>query len=222
MRMSEETSSRGTNWSSIYSFFKLFTWKWSQTYRCKNKNSTQKTRITFSQIRLLLNICPTRFIICFLSRVLFLTYIPTLLHSHLTQTHLHPIDTHSDKHMPSFVGPLCDVLFENNKEVSEGRRFKMKRKQKGLAYLMLPQLCSFSLPPMQAASSQVFWFRDELLSGLRPEEGLVTEDSWLVLSFSLNNKNHKKQPQSIYINHGNSFIIQNNIYNICLQWDFVL
>lgn len=120
--------------SSICSFFKLFTQKWLQTYRCKNKNSTQNTHITFTQARLLLNICPTCFVICFLSCALFLTYIHTLLHSHSTHTHSPPRHTFRYTHMPSFVGFLCGVLFENSKNVSEGGRFKRWRESKrGLA-----------------------------------------------------------------------------------------
>lgn len=147
MRMVEENFSQGTNWSGVYSFF---TWKWFQNYRWKNKN-TQNTHITFTQIRLLLNICPTCFIMCFLSRVLFLTYVYTLPHLHSTHTHLHPRYTHSDKHMPSFVGVLCGVLFENNKEVSEGLEVQDEEKAKEV---LLPDASTILLllPPSNANS----------------------------------------------------------------------
>lgn len=188
MRMLEENFSQGTNWSSIYSFFKLFTWKWFQTYRCKNKNSTQNTHITFTQIRLLLNICPTCFIICFLSRVLFLTYIQTLLHSH--STHTYTRDTHIQINTCHPLLGLCVVFYWKTTRKYQGVVGSRWRESK--RGLNASTALSVSLPPMQAASSQVFWFRDELVSGRRPEKVLVTEDSWLVLSFSLNNKNHKK------------------------------
>lgn len=104
------------------------------------------------------------------------------------------LDTYAFRytHVPSFVGFLCGVLFENKKEVLEGGGFKMKRKQRGLAtgwwfHSLLPS------PYLNANSKhQVVCSRDERSHGQGPEKVLVPEDSWLLLSFSLNNKNHKK------------------------------
>lgn len=91
MRMAKENFSQDTNWSNIYSFLKLFTWKWFQTYRCKNENSTQNTHITFTQTHLLLNICPLA-----LSFALFHVYFFSHTNSSAftLDTHIYTRDTH--------------------------------------------------------------------------------------------------------------------------------
>lgn len=108
----------------------------------------------------------------------------TLPHSH--STHMHS-DTHTYRPLLGFCVVFCLKTRRKYWRV-EGSRW---RESKGA--LLLGDGSTGS-PYLNANSKhQVVCSRDERSHGQGPEKVLVPEDSWLLLSFSLNNKNHKKK-----------------------------
>lgn len=91
----KKTSILKNSWYSQISlayihFSKLFIWKAFQTYRCKNKNSTQNTHTPSPQLCLLLNICPVYHSLSFTCTFPYIhMHIHALLQSHPAPTCSH-------------------------------------------------------------------------------------------------------------------------------------
>lgn len=118
----KKTSILKNSWYSQISlayihFSKLFIWKAFQTYRCKNKNSTQTTHTPSPQICLLLNICPVYHLLSFTCTFPYIhTHIHALLQSHPAPTCSHLKQTCACAHTHTLTSSytthtvLCWVL----------------------------------------------------------------------------------------------------------------
>lgn len=149
-------------------------------------------------------------------------HVHTLSHIHTWHPHAHTWDTtriQLHTHSLSFVGFLWDVLFENNKEASEGGRFGMKRRVVGegeplqlgdgsIAWLPSP-CCQCKQQALKCSGLGLTYYMD------RDQKKYLLHKTVILVFFFRQWKPQKKTQQSIYMNHGNSFITQNHFYNIC-------
>ena len=127
-----------------------------------------RTNVAFTQTHLSFNVCPTCFIHLLSFTCTFFTH--TFSHIHTQDTHSHS-DTHTYYPLLGFCVVFC--LKTGKYRRVEGSRWR--ESTGGLVdWRCFHRSSPFSLPPLQTASTQAFWFRDEPLHGQGPEKVLVT------------------------------------------------
>lgn len=162
-----------------------------------------------------INICSVCFTVCWLSFTRTFLYTCSLTHtphphSHLTPTHS---QTHTHTQALSFLGFCVVFCLKRTRSYQRVGGRSGREHWRHRCLVMVPQLCS--LPCLQCIQQALKYSAVEMSEYTDRDQKRTKLNKIVGYSFLfLNNKTHKKQQQSIYMNHGNIFIIQKWFCNI--------